>query len=211
MRKSRQRSPCVQTASQTPLGPATAAGFAPTSGPRPGRRPRCGSAPGRNRWAVPSGANSAPRTNGTPLPLHATGVVFPLPVPLRGPTPDFGHTSLSGGVDKLPAATRQQTRSCGTNSVWVEPASPGESAPTGASSESQFPQQCVQASGGLGLQGLLQPPRSHCGRGAAGPNPPAGTGHSPPLATIITCPVSKGDATRTQLPSPPSPPSRASS
>lgn len=128
--------------------------------------------------------------------------------------------------------TRCRQRICNTDTKWREKACLGRKLRRSGSQNSfpgasVSPTMCRGALVGAGLPGLhLSPlhrprhsrgqwPRVASGENAAGAQPcrprRAGRSHSPPLAAIFTCPVSKRDATRRRHPSPPPLPSRGSS
>lgn len=170
--------------------------------------------------------------NFTSLPLHSTSLAFLFRVtPSDGFNPRFSRPPHQDTWTRW-AGCRQ--RLCNTNTPsWekqrvfgAERASIrewGTEKPFLRASVS--PTLCRGALVGVGLRGLcLQaPPAAPATAAANGPaSPPvrtprgaqpcrAGRSHSPPLAAIFTCPVSKGDATRRRHPSPPPLPSRASS
>lgn len=119
-----------------------------------------------------------------------------------------------------------QTRSCGRNTVFGQKMRcSGNWARKPPSSKPQFPYNVPRDSAGVSLRVSL--PRGHfqlplpqlrpkarvaSSDRTAGAQPRrAGRSHSPPLAAIFTCPVSKGDTTRRRLSGPPERPSRVSS
>lgn len=123
--------------------------------------------------------------------------------------------------------TRCRQRICNTDTKWWEKACLGENCVHPArrtpSPGPQFPNNVPRGFGGAGLRVSTSVPATApataaangpvaSGENAAGAQPcRAGRSHSPPLAAIFTCPVSKGDATRRRHPSAPPLPSRASS
>lgn len=160
-------------------------------------------------------------------PLHSTRLIFlPLLPVMIEPQISVTPSHLDDRQDVL-SEYSIQTRNCRGNRAfgWKIRCSENR-ARRSPSSEPQFPLQCIEglwlgtSQRSLYLRVSSSSPRYPCGRGprvassegsAGAQTRRPGRSHSPPLAAIFTCPVSKGDATRKRLPGPPPLPSRESS